>query len=408
MPRRGGRKPAPKKNAVTTNASGKSQWFSDAFGNGAASRIHNARAAGESVEEVAPPERCAGLAASLLADVEAQIAAAPAEPLLTHLKRFRDILLLLQRPGVGEYHSAPATVRSSLENTIDMSTGVVGIKATRKKMHLLLKHQLKLVQYEEMQKKAAQPQVAKVYSVDSTTGTTQPAPLPSVDDDVAAAAPSPSDFYSDSDEDDDFDYVDPHVGDNASVWEQCKAEGEAWGGRGKGGRGIARQHQCMSLYTKDIILRAVSLSFGTKELLEDSDLRIVHGHRYGLIGDNGVGKSTLLRQLAKHGIPGQPRHLRCLYVKQEISVKVTDTRTTVELLIDEGGVEEQRSEMQERIADLSTAIDEFEFDDAATGGDDGESLAALHERLAEYEDDLAALSEDKMTERAVDILQGSV
>lgn len=34
-------------------------------------------------------------------------------------------------------------------------------------------------------------------------------------------------------------------------------------------------------------------------LLKDADLMLAFGHRYGLIGRNGVGKTTLLRSLAK-------------------------------------------------------------------------------------------------------------
>lgn len=49
-------------------------------------------------------------------------------------------------------------------------------------------------------------------------------------------------------------------------------------------------------------------------------LKFVHGHRYGIIGENGVGKSTLLRRLAKQSIPGVPLHFRFGYVQQEIPV----------------------------------------------------------------------------------------
>ena len=35
---------------------------------------------------------------------------------------------------------------------------------------------------------------------------------------------------------------------------------------------------------------------GGDNLLEDCTLRLVTGHRYGLVGRNGKGKSTLLRQ----------------------------------------------------------------------------------------------------------------
>jgi ATPase subunit of ABC transporter with duplicated ATPase domains len=49
-------------------------------------------------------------------------------------------------------------------------------------------------------------------------------------------------------------------------------------------------------------------------------LKLVSGHRYGLIGENGVGKSTLLRRIAKQTLPGIPLHFRIGYVQQELPV----------------------------------------------------------------------------------------
>lgn len=54
-----------------------------------------------------------------------------------------------------------------------------------------------------------------------------------------------------------------------------------------------------------------------KLLLESTDLTITAGRRYGLVGPNGKGKSTLLRLLAKRQIP-VPDMLDVLLVEQEI------------------------------------------------------------------------------------------
>ncbi len=40
--------------------------------------------------------------------------------------------------------------------------------------------------------------------------------------------------------------------------------------------------------------------------------------RYGLVGRNGVGKTTLLRAIARYEINQFPAHLRVLHVEQEI------------------------------------------------------------------------------------------
>ena len=42
------------------------------------------------------------------------------------------------------------------------------------------------------------------------------------------------------------------------------------------------------------------------------------GRRYGLVGRNGTGKTTLLRHLAAHLIKGIPDNCQVLHVEQEV------------------------------------------------------------------------------------------
>ena len=48
---------------------------------------------------------------------------------------------------------------------------------------------------------------------------------------------------------------------------------------------------------KDIHVNNVTITFGGSLLLDDADLRIVYGRRYGLVGRNGIGKTTLLKHM---------------------------------------------------------------------------------------------------------------
>lgn len=52
-----------------------------------------------------------------------------------------------------------------------------------------------------------------------------------------------------------------------------------------------------------------------KLLLENTHLSITAGRRYGLVGPNGKGKSTLLRMIARRQIP-VPENLDVLLVEQ--------------------------------------------------------------------------------------------
>ncbi|CAE7462550.1 ABCF3, partial [Symbiodinium microadriaticum] len=69
---------------------------------------------------------------------------------------------------------------------------------------------------------------------------------------------------------------------------------------------------------RDIHVHNFTVTFGGKVLLDGADLRLVCGRRYGLIGRNGVGKTTLLKHMANFSIDGFPTHHRVLHVKQEV------------------------------------------------------------------------------------------
>ena len=76
--------------------------------------------------------------------------------------------------------------------------------------------------------------------------------------------------------------------------------------------------------TRDIKIENFDISFGGKRILTNANLNLIFGRRYGLIGRNGVGKSTLLRALAHRDIRGVnkdgfvPDWLRILHIEQEI------------------------------------------------------------------------------------------
>ena len=48
------------------------------------------------------------------------------------------------------------------------------------------------------------------------------------------------------------------------------------------------------------------------------DLYLRRGRRYALVGQNGVGKTTLLTRIAAGDIAGFPPGVRCVYVQHEV------------------------------------------------------------------------------------------
>ena len=69
---------------------------------------------------------------------------------------------------------------------------------------------------------------------------------------------------------------------------------------------------------KDILVNNFNITFSGQLLLDSANLRLAFGRRYGLVGKNGVGKTTLLKHMANFDLPGFPRHHRVLHVKQEV------------------------------------------------------------------------------------------
>lgn len=76
------------------------------------------------------------------------------------------------------------------------------------------------------------------------------------------------------------------------------------------------QAQTLSRNT-DIRLENFDVTFGEKVLLQNADLMIVSGHRYGFCGRNGLGKTTLLRMIS-NGSLLIPKHITVLHVEQEV------------------------------------------------------------------------------------------
>jgi len=72
--------------------------------------------------------------------------------------------------------------------------------------------------------------------------------------------------------------------------------------------------------SKDIKIDGVDVSIGGLRILSDTTLQLSYGRRYGLVGQNGIGKSTLLRALARREL-AIPTHISILHVEQEVCVQ---------------------------------------------------------------------------------------
>jgi len=82
---------------------------------------------------------------------------------------------------------------------------------------------------------------------------------------------------------------------------------------------------------KDIQVSNFTITYGGQVLLDAADLRLAYGRRYGLVGRNGIGKTTLLKHMATFDIEGFPKHHRVLHVKQEVT---STSQSVIQVVLD--------------------------------------------------------------------------
>ncbi|NXD18018.1 ABCF3 protein, partial [Nothocercus nigrocapillus] len=67
----------------------------------------------------------------------------------------------------------------------------------------------------------------------------------------------------------------------------------------------------------DVRIENFDVSFGERALLTGAELNLAFGRRYGLVGRNGLGKTTLLKMIASQSLR-IPSHISILHVEQEV------------------------------------------------------------------------------------------
>ncbi|KAG8801063.1 hypothetical protein FRB91_010051 [Serendipita sp. 411] len=148
--------------------------------------------------------------------------------------------------------------------------------------------------------------------------------------------------------------------------------------------------------SKDIHLPAIDVSFGSNRILSGASLTLAHGRRYGLIGRNGVGKSTLLRHISMRDVP-IPAHITILFVEQEI---VGDDTTALDSVLK---ADVWRDYLLKQEMDFNKKLAELESgDDKATE----EAREELSARLGEVHTKLAEMDAESGPARAATLLSG--
>merc|ERR1719322_509376 len=139
--------------------------------------------------------------------------------------------------------------------------------------------------------------------------------------------------------------------------------------------------------SKDIRIENFDISFGEKVLLKSAELSLVYGRRYGMVGRNGLGKSTLLKMVSSGQLIIQS-HISVLHVEQEVT---GDDTLALQSVLES---DEKREGLLREEKEINAQMAE------------GTAPATASTRLAEVYAELEAMESDKAPSRASVILAG--
>ncbi|RZF40025.1 hypothetical protein LSTR_LSTR002428 [Laodelphax striatellus] len=135
----------------------------------------------------------------------------------------------------------------------------------------------------------------------------------------------------------------------------------------------------------DIKVENFSISAKGNDLFVNANLLIAHGRRYGLVGPNGHGKTTLLRHIASRAF-AIPPGIDILYCEQEV---VADDLSAVESVLK---ADVKRTKLLDECKDLEAKQEKGDM--------------SVQERLKEVYEELKAIGADSAEPRARRILAG--
>ncbi|KAI8981056.1 P-loop containing nucleoside triphosphate hydrolase protein [Pilobolus umbonatus] len=157
---------------------------------------------------------------------------------------------------------------------------------------------------------------------------------------------------------------------------------------------------------KDIKIENFDISFAGRRILTDANLTVAFGRRYGVVGKNGIGKSTLLKAMARREI-AVPQHISILYVEQEVH---GDDTPAIEMVLRADVWREHLLEKEKDLTRKIALVDEQLNDKDSLTEEETKFLNAEKDgydiELKEVFSKLSEIESDKAESKASAILAG--
>ena len=157
--------------------------------------------------------------------------------------------------------------------------------------------------------------------------------------------------------------------------------------------------------SKDIKVDGIDISISGKRILTDTNLTLAYSRRYGLVGQNGIGKSTLLRALSRREV-AIPTHISILHVEQEIT---GDDTPALQAVLDADVWRKHLLQEQEKITKQLADLEAQRSQMADTSRDAAaldQEKEGLDTTLGDIQAKLSEMESDKAEPRAASILAG--
>ncbi len=120
-----------------------------------------------------------------------------------------------------------------------------------------------------------------------------------------------------------------------------------------------------------------TLAYGTKILLHNTKLRLKKGYKYGLLGQNDSGKTTLMRAIAEGSVDGFPDadEVKTVFVEADIQGELSHLNC-VDYVLEFDKIKEMGA-TKEMVRDVLKKVGFTEGKSAGAGGDCDDPIASL-------------------------------